>query len=74
MQNRDLNLTSKINLTKIKIYHIASPGDNCNEDYIGERAKTLEKTSIQSGHNEVSESDFQIIGNSHRIRRRKFST
>ena len=51
---------------------------NCNQDYTGECARRIEERikdrngrnknshilrhSIQSGHNEVSESDFQIIG------------
>ena len=60
------------------IYHIVYQEDDTNEDYIGECVKRLKKGtkghngrdknlymlphSIESGHNEVSKSDFQNIG------------
>ena len=62
---------------------------NCNQDYIGECPRRIEERikdhngrnktwhilrySIESGHNEVLESDFQIIGKAygHHTQRRK---
>ena len=59
------------------IYHTVCPEDNSNEDCIDECSKRPEeRNSIESAHNEVSESDFLIIGKvySHHTRRRKIST
>ena len=52
------------------IYHTVCPEDNYNEDYTGEckdhngrdKISHMLSHSIKSGLNEVSESDFQIIG------------